>query len=92
MTGTDEAYCIRCRRMVPAHKSPKWLGVFILEVHWRFSAYADDRIARCPGSVSASPLTHGMEDPRAAFRYERRAWGRRGATTRREMRYTDHVD
>lgn len=92
MTGDDEAYCIRCRRMVPARKSPKYPGVFILERHWRFSAYAEDRTARCPGTVSASLLTHGMEDPRAAFREARRAWGRRGATTRREMRYADHVD
>jgi hypothetical protein len=90
MTGGDEAYCIRCRRMVPAHKSAKWPGVFVLETHWRFSAYAEDCTARCPSTVSASPLTHGMEDPRAAFREARRAWGKR--TARREMGDVIYVD
>lgn len=69
-----EAYCIVCRRMVPARKGLSG-RIFLLATHYRVNMYSGDDWIPCKGKVTASSLTHGMEDPRAAYRYARRAWG-----------------
>lgn len=70
-----EAYCIVCRRMVPARKGLSG-RIFILATHYQVSLYSGEDQIPCRGRVTASSLTHGMEDPRAAYREDgRRAWG-----------------
>lgn len=85
-----EAYCLKCRRMVPADPL-KVPGLWRLIDHYRFDLSHNGGAVLCTGKVSASKITHGMEDPQAAFRYASRAWGMIGRTVS-EGRYADYVD
>lgn len=86
-----EAYCIRCRRMVPATES-KVLGLWRLADHFRFDLVHGKDTVPCPAFFTDSTITHGMEDPKAAFREGgRRAWGQVGPVFRKR-RYEDYAD